>query len=166
MKLIKHLAALIVLFSALILLSTLPAKAADYAVQKTFWSFAGTWTNSATVNTNLNAAIDLTQVTDFVFSVVASTTNNTGGGGGLNFLWETSADGTNWPQDTNSILNNVGWFAVPIQSNNVLTAWNTNITVNAVGYWRIRYMTNASGNAITNIAIRGYVKPKRTNRDY
>lgn len=142
------------------------ASAADYAIQKTFWSFAGTWTNGPTIVTNLAAAGDFTQVTDFALTLIAKATNNAGGAGGFSVVWETSLDGTSWPQDTNQIANSVGWFSIPIQSNAVTTVWTTNITVNSIGYWRIRHLTNAANMNYTNIALRAYVKPKRQNRDY
>ncbi len=143
-----------------------PARAADYAVQKTFWNFAGTWTNSPTVVTNLAQAIDVTQVSDFSLQLVASATNAAGGAGGFSVVWETSLDGTNWPNETNQVSRSVGWFSIPCQTNAVKTTWVTNITVDAIGYWRIRHLTNAANMNYTNIALRGYVKPKRTNRDY
>lgn len=164
MKTIKQL-----ILSAALLTAALftppPAKAADYAVQKTFWSFAGTWTNTPTTVTNVAAAIDVTQFTDFALQVVASGTNNSVGAGSFDFVWETSLDGSNWPGITNQIGRTVGWFSVPMQTNSIKTVWVTNITVDAIGYWRIRHITNAANMNYTNIAITGYVKPKRTNRD-
>jgi len=142
------------------------ARAADYAVQKTFWSFAGTWTNSPTVVSNLNAAIDCTQFTDFSLAVIAKATNNAGGAGGFSIVWETSPNGSDWPQDTNQISRAVGWFSIPIQSNAVTTVWTTNITMDAIGYYRIRHITNNCNMNYTNISLVGYVKPKRTNRDF
>lgn len=142
-----------------------PAQAADYAVQKTFWSFAGTWTNSPAVATNLAAAIDVTQFTDFALGIVGKSTNTTGAGS-LDIVWETSLDGSNWPiTSTNAALGrNQGWFSAPI-TNGTAHVWITNITVDAIGYWRIRHLTNASSCNFTNLAISGYVKPKRTARD-
>jgi hypothetical protein len=155
-----------VAIAALLVATAPPVKAADYAVQKTFWSFAGTWTNGPTVVTNLNAAIDVTQVSDFALTLIASGTNAAGAAGGFSVVWETSLDGSNWPQDTNQISRSVGWFSIPAQSNNVKTVWVTNITVDSIGYWRIRHITNAANMNYTNMAVRGYVKPKRQNRDY
>ncbi len=143
------------------------AVAGDYAVQKTFWSFAGTWTNSPAVVTNLAAAIDVTQVTDFALQIVAKTTN-AAVGGSLDFVWETSLDGSNWPTSyTNNAANSrtTGWFSALV-TNNVTTVWVTNITVDSIGYWRIRSLTNATSGNFTNMSIVGYIKPKRTNRDY
>lgn len=150
-----------------LLLAVVPqAKAGDYAVQKTFWSFAGTWTNVAATSTNIAAAIDVTPVTDFALQFLAKGTNNTGGAGSFDVVWETSLDGSNWPGTTNLVGRTTGWFSVPLQSNNVTTVWTTNITVDAIGYWRIRHITNNANMNFTNIAVTGYIKPKRTNRDY
>lgn len=143
------------------------AHAGDYGVQKTFWSFAGTWTNSPAVVTNLAAAIDVTQTADFALQIVAKTTN-AAVGGSLDFVWETSLDGSNWPTGyTNNAANSrtTGWFSALV-TNNVTTVWVTNITVDSIGYWRIRSLTNNTSGNFTNLSIVGYIKPKRTNRDY
>lgn len=143
------------------------ASAADYAVQKTFVSFNGTATNDVSSISNLNSSIDLTQFGDFALQVVAKTTN-AAVGGGISVVWETSLDGSNWPTSYTNFAGApgvVGWFSVPI-TNNVTTVWTTNITVNSIGYWRIRTITNASSGSFTNLVITGYVKPKRTNRDF
>jgi len=102
------------------------AKAADYAVQKTFWSYAGTWTNSPAVVTNLAAAIDVTQFTDFGLQLVASTTNDAVAGF-VSVVWETSLDGSNWPTSYTNFAGAPamqGWFAIPV-TNLVKTVWNT-----------------------------------------
>jgi hypothetical protein len=162
MKFIKRTLALALLALAL---TTPQLKAADYAVQKTFWSFAGTWTNSPTIVTNLNAAIDVTQFTDFALLVKAAGTNNSVGAGSFDIVWETSLDGVNWPGTTNQIGRTIGWFSAPYQSNSFNSVWVTNITVDAIGYWRIRHVTNQCNMNFTNLTIAGYVKPKRTARD-
>ena len=164
-KSVRHLLALAA--CAMALVGPPAADAADYAVQKTFVSFNGTATNDVNSISNLNAAIDVTQFTDFALQVLAKSTN-AAVAGGISIVWETSLDGSNWPT---YVTNNAatphmqGWFNVPT-TNNVTTLWTTNITVNSVGYWRIRTITNASSGSFTNFAITGYVKPKRTNRDF
>lgn len=168
LKRLQHFTARLLAVAALtaaLLTPTLEVKAADYAVQKTFWSFNGTWTNSPGVATNLLSAIDLTTVTDFTLSLVGKSTNTTGTGT-YDFVWETSPDGSNWPiTSTNAALGrSQGWFSAPI-TNGVLHVWLTNITVDSIGFWRIRTGTNASSCNFTNLAIEGRIKPKRTNRD-
>jgi hypothetical protein len=167
MKTPKPILAFVAIVPALLALMLAPAaKAADYAVQKTFWSFAGTWTNDVNVVTNLNAAIDVTQFTDFAIQLVAKTTN-AAVAGGISVVWETSLDGSNWPTSYTNFAGAplvTGWFSIPI-TNAVTTVWSSNITANAIGYWRIRSLTNASSGSFTNIALTGYVKPKRTARD-
>lgn len=150
---------------AAIALITLPvpkAEAADYAVQKTFYSFAGTDTNVVGQKTNLNAAIDCTQFTDFMLEFRATGTNAAGTAtGGFAVAWEYSADNSNWGTvDTMS----QHWFGIPT-TNKITTVFVTNITVNAIGYWRLAWLTNNSAHCITNMSIKGYVKPKRTARD-
>jgi hypothetical protein len=158
---IKNFSAVAVVVYALFALPFMPVRAADYGVLKTFWSFAGTWTNSPTVVTNLNSVADCTKFTEFSLQVQASATNNQGGAGSFDFVWETSADGINWPGSTNQIGRTVGWFSAPIQSNAVRTVWSTNIVLDAIGYWRLRHLTNNANMNFTNIQIRAYAKPRR-----
>jgi hypothetical protein len=166
-KLIKHMRLLLAFAACIFALAGPPvATAADYAVQKTFWSFAGTWTNGPTIVTNIAAAIDVTQFTDFALQIVAKGTNAAGAAGSFDVVWDSSLDGSNWPGTTNLVGRTTGWFSAPVQSNNVTTVWLTNITVDAIGYWRIRHITNAANMNYTNISVTGYVKPKRTNRDF
>jgi hypothetical protein len=147
---------------ALAILTTRPAQAGDYAPLKTFWSFRGTWTNGPTIATNLAAAGDFTQVTDFSLAFIAYGTNAAGGAGSFDLFWETSLDGSNWPGTTNQIGRTTGWFSVPMQTNSIKTVWVTNITLNAIGYWRLRWLTNQANMNYTNIQIAAYGKPKRT----
>lgn len=141
------------------------ARAADFAVQKTVWSFAGTWTNVVGATTNLNAAVDCTQVTDFDLQVVLSGTNaDLTTTLGYTIAWQTSDDNSNW--GTLSTGNGgAGWFSVPA-TNALPNVWHTNITMNARGYWRVSWATNSAGQCLTNVQIKAYIKPKRTNRDY
>lgn len=166
MKTLQRTIPMLVLAGTLIFTAAPPKlQAADYAVQKTFWSFAGTWTNVAGADTNLASAIDLTTFSDFNLQIVAKHTN-AAVAGFFSVVWETSADGVNWPTGyTNNAPGAVGWFAIPA-TNNLTTAWNTNITVGSAGYWRIRHLTNASSGAVTNLSLAGYVKPKRTSSDF
>ncbi len=148
----------------------LAAPKADAQIAKTFWS-AGTtaataWTNVTGVVTNLNAAGDFSQVTDFALVFNGYGTNNSGGAGSFDVVWESSVDGSNYPKITNVVGRTCGWFAIPYQSNNVQTVWITNITVDAIPYWRIRHVTNNTGTAFTNISITAYIKPARTRKDY
>ena len=168
MNIIKRLLTSAALCAALLTLTPPAARAGDYAVGKTFWSFNGTWTNTATAVTNLSAAIDVTAVTDFSLQVIAKATNGGAvGAGGFSIVWETSLDGSNYSVETNaSFGRSMGWFAVPVSTNAITTTWVTNITVDAIGYWRIRSVTNNCNMNYTNISILGYVKPKRQNRDY
>ncbi len=158
----KILGALVVLF-----ITALNGHAAsgDYAIQKNFWVFAGTWTNGPTIVTNLNQAINVTTVTDFQLSLIAKGTNNAGAAGGFDVVWEVSPDGSTWPGVTGLVHQVTGWFNIPVQSNNVTTVFATNITMNSLGYWRIRHLTNNANMNYTNIALRGYIKPKRFGTD-
>ena len=163
MKQIKHFLAVASLMA--IFLATPPAaRAADYANQKTFWS--AVLTNATAFSTNLNAAIDVTQFSEFALNVRCGVTNPVTGS--IDIAWQTSADG-NWPA-TNGIPAAVpgyaGWFSIPCTNMGTILNWNTNIPVNAVGYWRITYITNTTVQNMTNAVVTGWVKPKRTSSDF
>jgi hypothetical protein len=149
-----------------LLLTTGPAvHAADFAVQKTFWS-ASNSTNVPTTVTNLRAAIDVTMVTDFSLQVKTVATNASTGGT-LDVVWDTSNSGDWGTGFGNPLPGSRGWFSLPLTNNgNVTSVFTTNITVNGVGYWRIVAITNSVAQCITNWSVLGYVKPKRQNRDY
>ena len=139
------------------------AQAADYAVQKTIWSFAGTATNNVNQATNVAAAVDASQFSDFLLEVRFTGTNSAMTTTlGYTIAWQTSADNSNWGTVDNV---NRGWFSVPT-TNVITTVWTTNITLNSMGYWRANYLTNSAGQCITNLAIKAWVKPKRTSSDF
>jgi hypothetical protein len=161
----KKLFALIALALLAFALITPPARAADYAVQKSIWSFAGTWTNVVGATSNLNAAVDCTQVSDFLLAVQLYGTNaDLTTTLGYSIVWQTSADGTTWG-NLSTGNGSAGWFGLAT-TNSLPNVWHTNITMNSLGYWRVAWVTNASGQCLTNVQIKAYVKPKRTNRDY
>jgi hypothetical protein len=152
---------------ALLALTLLPLRAADYAVQKTITnapviSFA----NAAQLT--INQAVDVTQVGDFALSVFSVSSTAVSGAAPLAVKWQTSLDGVNWNATTNDAPGRAqGWFHIPASTGGGFTNyWVTNITVDAIGYWRVANITNTTGQSITNLVVRGYVKPKRSNRDY
>jgi hypothetical protein len=136
------------------------SQSSRYQSGATFWNFSA-WTNVPGDVTNVSVAMDCTTLSDFALGIVAIATNNTGGAGSLDVVWETSVDGNNWPMQTNALLNNVGWFSIPLQSNHIMTCWGTNITVNAIGYWRVRHITNKANICFTNLNMWGHIKPTR-----
>lgn len=152
-----------VMAAAILALFTLPVRAADYAVQKTFWSVTD-FTNVTATATNLAQAIDVTQVSDFALQIKTGITNPSAGS--LAIQWETSLDGTFLTTNNPAAPGSSGWFSVPLTNSGTRTVWTTNITVGAVGYWRLSWLTNSAGQSITNVSITGYAKPKRTSRDY
>lgn len=140
------------------------AARAQYGVQKTFWS--ATLTNTTAFSTNLSAAIDVTQVTDFALNVRCGVTNPVTGT--IDIAWQTSADG-NWPATNGqamAVIGQAGWFSIPCTNMGTILNWNTNITVGAVGYWRIAYITNNTVQNMTNAVVTGYIKTQRTRSDY
>lgn len=158
-KYLKRFAAL----CALIGLVLMPAAGADYAIAKSFWVVAN-FTNNPATATNLAQVIDVTQFPDFALIVKGGLTNPSAGT--LDIKWDVSADNT-YPVQAGVVAPlQSGWFSVPLTNNGTNFNWTTNITVNAVGYWRLTWLTNAAVQHMTNITIRGYVKPKRTASDF
>ena len=141
-----------------------PAHAGDYAVQKTIWSVTD-FTNLTTTATNVAAVVDCTQVSDFLLHVTTGLTNPSAGS--LSLQWETSGDGSSWIITNNPALaGSSGWFGIPLTNSGTKTVFTTNITVNSAGYWRATWITNIAGQHMTQVVVRAYIKPKRTNRDY
>lgn len=144
--------------------------AADYAIQKTFWQSSSSTgsTNAVGTVTNLNSVADLSQFTDFVLEVTAVSTNSTSGGT-FDINWDTAADPTRFGSGAAIASQNGsrGWFSIPLTNTvaNVTSVFTTNITVNALGYFRIISLTNNSFQCLTNWRVAAWVKPKRTNRD-
>lgn len=83
---------------------------------------------------------------------------------GPSIAWETSADGRNWCTAVDG--SGKGWFALPsnLGTAGATNTWVTNITVGAVGYWRIAWMTNGATQTLTNVGIRAWGKPNRFDR--
>lgn len=148
---------IIALAALLAAVLTPPAQAADYGVQKTIWSFGAT--NVTGTATNLDSAVDLTQFTEFQLEVRVDLTN--AAAGTLDLRWTTSNDGSQYT--TAPALAGVsGWFSVPLTNNGTTATWRTNISVGALGYWKLAWLTNAAGQSITNASLRIYAKPKNT----
>jgi hypothetical protein len=124
----------------------------------TLYSFAGTDTNVVGQTTNIAAAMTLTKFDSFFLEFRATGTNSAGTAtGGFALAWQHSADGSNWGTvDTMSRH----WFGIPT-TNLITTVFTTNITVNSAGYWRLNWLTNNRAHCITNMSIKGWVKPRR-----
>lgn len=146
---------------ALLSLGALPSQAADqYEISKTLLSIATTnnpdaTTNVAAINGGTNF-VTLTKFGDFALVVDVGVTNAVTGT--IDLSWQTSPDGVNWATAGSSA---VGWFSAPLTNGGTHPVWLTNITVNSVGYWRVNWATNKSGQHLTNWTIRTYTKPKR-----
>jgi hypothetical protein len=167
-KLINSLRHLLAFAACIFALAGPPAaNAADYAVQGTFFNFPITSIANGVVS-NANATIDVTQFTEFALDVKTVSAVAVSGASPLIIKWRTSLNGTDFNTSTNDAPGHAqGWFAVPMSTGGSLSNyWTTNITVNGIGYWQLQLMTNNTGQTLTNVVIRGYVKPKRTNSDF
>lgn len=131
-------------------------QAADYGVQKQFWA-VNNFTNVTGTVTNLASVADVTQYNDFQFVVFGAATNACAGT--LDVVWTTSGDNSHFcsavcPQ-------NRGWFSIPLTNLGTAFAWQTNVTVTSLGYWKVDYITNSAGQSITNITVNAYAKPTK-----
>lgn len=137
-----------------------PAEAADYDIQKTFWRVTD-FTNNPATATNLASTIDLSMYGDFYLEFIVNLTNASAGT--LSVAYDTYASttapsGIPAGQGMNPVA---GWWSVPLSNNQTRVVWGTNITAGSAAYWRLNWLTNLSVQHITNITVRGYVKPKR-----
>ena len=79
---------------------------------------------------------------------------NGAGTSAIQAVFDASVDNTNWnPAAVVLSVNANGTTAVVI---------NTNLSLQAVGYYRLNYVTNASANACTNLQVLYALKPSRT----
>ena len=152
------------LLSVLCVLCVYSARAQQYEAITTLWSSGPNLTNPATLATNLSVTaagtngVNATSLGDFLLVFDGMFTNATAGP--MNLTYETSGDGVNW--NTNKgIAGGNGWFGIPCTNDGVRTIWSTNITVAALGYWRIGWVTNQTGQALTNVSVVAYRKPRR-----
>ncbi len=117
-------------------------------------------TNLTTVSTASNGVV-LTKYNDFVLNVDGYTAGALTNGM-IDVRWSTSVDGMAW--QTNCELKSgstCGWFSMDVNTGGNHFMFNTNITVGALGYWRIDFLTNRTGLTVSNTTIRAYLKPTR-----
>ena len=119
---------------ALALAATLPARAGDYAVQKTFWS-ATSITNVTGIATNLAATIDLTQFSDFTLQFVLAFTNACAGT--YDVQWTTSADNATYA-GAPAAPGASGWFNIPLTNGGTTVTWMTNVPMSSCGFSTLR----------------------------
>lgn len=99
------------------------------------------------------------------FTLQLFTTPNATGAQGANNIsirYSISADGENWPAGIIDKAGVQGWFDIPLTNNTGQITWQTNITMNTIGYWRLDYMTNNHSGSLTNGFIKAWFKPKRS----
>lgn len=115
------------------------------------------WANAST--TNFNLVVSAPKWQEFVLEVTAGSASTLSGT--MDFRWSTSSDGTNWTTPLAS-SGSSGWFALPISGTAGGRINNrTNIVLNSIGFWRADYVTNTSGQTLTNFNVKVYVKPRR-----
>lgn len=148
----KHLITLL-----LTLACTVPVFAQQYKYVQVNTATGTASTIPASAPTNINATVTCTKATDFYLWL---TFKGMGAGtSALTFRWEKSADGVTWPAIATT--GNSGWFSGPVMNGTTTVGWGTNITMDAAGFYRISYITNATAEVVTNLNIKAYFKPTR-----
>jgi hypothetical protein len=154
-KLLQH-----IMLLALLALCLPQARAQQYA-STTITNNTGAAVSWGTgTATNWNAAVSVPKFGDFALTVRVAQADTAGAAGTMDVRWSTSIDGTTWANGLNA-SGSSGWFSVPLTNSGAVITWNTNITLNSVGYWRIDWITNASGKTLTNFNVKVTTKPKR-----
>lgn len=137
------------------LVTVVTASAQQYGVIGTI-AGGGTYNGPASGTTNINGTITATKWAEFALAIDFALVG--AGSTALDIAWTTSVDGTNWA--TTKDPYRAGWFSITPNGTSAVS-WNTNITMNSVGYWKMTWITNGSASAITNLSIRAIGKPKR-----
>lgn len=133
------------------------ARAQQYGVLHTFWNVAD-FTNTTATATNLASAVTLTKTAKWTLWVVVGVTNPAAGT--LDVRWDCSADGSNFLTTNNpAVPGSSGWFSIPLTNSGTKIVWATNMTADALGYWRLNWLTNAAGQSVTSITVQAYSKP-------
>lgn len=106
--------------------------------------------------------VNCTKHDQFTFALF-TTPNATGAQGNvaLGVRWSVSADGVNWPATAIDVAGQTGHFTIPLTNNTGQITWQTNITMNTLGYWRLDYLTNNHSGSLTNGHIKAWFKPQR-----
>lgn len=151
---------ILILIAAFALAFALPADAQQYGAIKTLLSISTTNANNTATNVgNIGGAnanyVTLTKKGDFVLEVQALFTNAVTGTIDVNYT--TSADGSNWATTGAG----TGTFSVPCTNSGTALYWTTNITVNALGYWKATWVSNATGLSTTSLVVKAWGKPER-----
>jgi hypothetical protein len=117
--------------------------------------YAGGTNNVAAATTNSTAAkvIGLAKYDEVAIDVKFKLTGGTGTDSVV-FKLDEGLDNSNW-------LANRRTISVAASGTNTVY-FCTNMTVNSLGYLRLNVIENSNTNAITNLQIRAYVKPRRS----
>ena len=110
--------------------------------------------------TNFAAVVNCTKHDKFALQFDILTTNASTGP--VIVRWSTSLDGVSYASNPEVAGVSAGWFAIPTTNNAKSTTFLTNITVDAIGFWRLEYMTNTTVQHISNCVVRAYLKPQRS----
>jgi hypothetical protein len=130
----------------------------QYGVIKELLNIGGTNATATATNVGALGHVAATKYDYFTLQVIVGATNASAGT--YDIRWSTSADGTNWTTAP-AAPGSSGWFSVPLTNTTIPMVWQTNITVNGIGFWRVDWATNASAHHVTQQVIRAWGKPRR-----
>jgi len=136
---------------ALLALCTPHAAAQQYGILSQLYDGGTNNIAATTTNSAVAKIIGVTKYDDLALDIKFSLTG--AGTSNIVFKLDEGTDGVNWLANTRTITmaaNGTNAVYLP-----------TNYTVNAMGYLRLNVVENPATNAITNLQIRAYVKPKR-----
>lgn len=144
-----------ILSIGLLALMAFGVSAQQYGVHATLVNLQGT--NVTATATNVAAILGANKFDSFALDVFWGLTN--AATGSLDVRWDTSCDGSNFSSSP-AAAGSSGWFSVPLTNAGLVGCWMTNLTVGDIGYWRINWITNNTGQSMTNIVIKAIRKYK------
>jgi hypothetical protein len=152
------------LFNILLAAALFAAAATSATAQQ--YGQIGSWGNGLTTTivggmaSNVNATITATKWDEFNLSIRFKLDG--AGTDAITLRWSMSPDGTATNRTTLKNGDTHGWFSIGAANGTTAVVFNTNITMHSHGYFHIDYITNGvAAQAITNLYIRAYGKPKR-----
>ncbi len=159
MKRLQKLLSLPLLAAALITLAPPVGAQEQYGTQNTLVSLPIiAWATGSP--TNFAATTTQTKWGEFDLVITTGQADTAGAAGTLDLQWTTSTDGTAFVTGK-AVPGASGWFSIPLTNTAAVITWRTNIALPTAGYWRMNYLTNASGKTLTNLVIKTVVKPMR-----
>jgi hypothetical protein len=126
------------------------AQVPTYQAQ-TLWSISGAGAVPAAAATNMNAVIDCRKQATFTLAITAQCDT---GGGAISLMLLPTLDGITY----GSQVAGSGFKTVGFTPTTAGVTMITNINTLGCGYWKVTYLTNDTGAAVTNFSVKYGVK--------